>query len=213
VEKGDGPKFPAWTDEMAVVDYVSRAINCLLNDPDNIDQYGLAIDRLFDKLPSKVARAWLAQFVRAGIVSTEANQQVIAGIENEAVQAANEGNYFPLGCLTDPTHPLNSIMTPPIRTMLAPSTYALITEVLYGRRIKPKHRPRLTDTQRRAQNPIHDAADAVPMVESLLRQWYPEQTAGAIHERALHVVAYSHKVPLERLIGYLRRSKADRRRL
>jgi hypothetical protein len=103
-------------------------------------------------------------------------------------------------------------MAPALRTALAPSTYALIADILSGRRKRPKRRPRLSEHERRMMNPIHNAADEVPGIQRILRAWYPQQTEKQIYDRALYVVASRHQVKLEALDAYLKRSKGDHRR-
>jgi hypothetical protein len=45
----------------------------------------------------------------------------------------------------------------------------------------------------------------------MLRAWYPDRTAKDIYDRALYVVASRHRVPLEALDTYLKRSQGDHR--
>jgi hypothetical protein len=199
VAKREVAKPPNWKDQRALVDYVTQAINDLLdvtNDWDKLcAEYGL------EKWP----------FYNESYVPRILTWDVL---ESEAVEAAEGGNYGPLAKLLDSTHPLNHPeINPPIRASLAPSTYALIANILSGRRKKPAHRPKLTEIERRAINPIHGAADEVPKVERMLRAWYPEQTAKQIYDRALYVVSCRHKMKSETLATHLRRSKGDHRRL
>ena len=41
-------------------------------------------------------------------------------------------------------------------------------------------------------NPIHDAADEVPVVESILREFYPDRDRRQIRDRALQIPARRH---------------------
>jgi hypothetical protein len=206
------PKPPGWKDEIALVDYVSQAITDLLDDRGNIGKYGLAGWPFRQKIPPKVAAAWLAEAIEANLVKLDLPRG--HPIESDAVDAAVEGgNYAPLAWLLNSRHPLNDLrMKPPLRTALAPSTYDLIADILSGRRERPKHRPRLTEFERRAINPIHDAADEVTVVRRMLRAWYPEQEPKQIYDRALSIVARRHKVKSETLNFHLKRPKSDRRR-
>ena len=200
-------KPPAWKDEAALVDYVNQAINALLSDPGRSGaEYGVPA------LPRSVAANWVAKAIET--LPVKLNLATFQFVENEAVDAAVKGgNYMPLAWLLDPTHPLNDQrMKPALCTALAPSTYALIADILSGRRKRPKHRPRLSEHERRMINPIHDAVDEVPGVEGMLRAWYPGQTAKQIYDRALYVVATRHEVKLEALDAYLKRPKSDHRR-
>ena len=186
---------PRWDDTDDLAGFVRRVIDdlfCYENPDQAMIEYGL--------------KQWPYPDRGRGVVTWKM-------LEREAVEAAQGGNFGPLFDLLDPNHPLNHPdIDPPICKSLALSTYALIREIGSGRR-KRAHRPKLTEMQRRAQSPVHDAAEEVPVVEGLLRSWYPDRTASAVHDRALCVVAHNHKVPLETLTGYVRRSKADRRRL
>jgi hypothetical protein len=192
VTKRDAPKLPRWKDETGLVAFVNQAIIDLLNDPEDISKYGL--------------KQWPFEDRGIGIVTWEM-------LESEAVDAAEGGNYAPLAKLFDPKHPLNHPdIKPPICASLTPKTYALVFDILSGRK-KPAHRPKLTDIERRAINPIHDAADEVPVVERMLHTWYPDQTANEIYNRTLYVVAHRHQVRPETLAAHLKRSRGDRRRL
>jgi hypothetical protein len=199
------PKPPAWTDEAALVDYVNQAIIHLINNPGS-EAYGVST------IPRSVAADWLAKAWET--IPVKLNLAHYRFVESEAVDAAVKGgNCTRLAWLLDPRHPLNGQgMEPALRTTLAPSTYALIAEILSGRRKRPKHRPRLSEHERRMINPIHDAADEVAGVQCFLRSWYPEQTEKQIYDRALYVIASRHQVKLETLDIYLKRSKGDHRR-
>ena len=163
-------------------------------------------------LPGSVVADWLAKAMEHTLVKF--GLETYQFIESEAVDAAEqEGNYKPLAWLLDPKNPLNNQrMEPALCSTLAPTTYALIADIVSGRRKRPKHRPRLTERERRKDNPIHDAADEVPGVKGMLRAWYPDQTATQIHDRALYVVAERHQVNLEELDAYLKRPTGDHRR-
>jgi hypothetical protein len=201
------PKPPAWKDEAALVEYVNQAITALLSDPGISGvEYGVPA------LPRSIAADWLAKAMEYKPVKF--GLETYRFIESEAVdEAVKNGNYKPLAWLLDPKNPLNNQrMEPALRTTLAPTTYALIAEIVSGLRKRPKHRPRLTEYERRMINPVHDAADEVPGVEGMLRAWYPDQTAKHIYDRALFVVASRYRVRLEALDAYLKRSKGDHRR-
>lgn len=135
--------LPDWKDEDALVDYVKQVISDLLLGPDpegSKCKYGV----------------WPFEF-HSGIKTWDM-------LESEAVAAAEGGNYAPLAELLDSRHPLNNHQNkPPICSALKPSTYALIGDILSGRRKKPG-RPKLTEFQRRMINPIHNAADDVHVV-------------------------------------------------
>jgi hypothetical protein len=201
------PKPPAWKDDTALVDYVNEAITALLSDP------GISgAEYEVPAIPRSIAADWLVKAMEYKPVKF--GLETYRFIESEAVDAAIKGgNYKPLAWLLDPKNPLNNQrMEPALRSTLAPTTLALIADIVSGRRKRPKRRPRQTERERRVNNPIHDAADEVPGVEGMLRKWYPDQTAKDVYDRALYVVASRHRVNLEALNTYLERSKGDHRR-
>lgn len=201
------PNPPAWKDEAALVEYVNEAFTALLRDP------GISgAEYRVPALPRSVAAEWMAKVMEHRPVKF--GLETYRFIESEAVDAAEkEGNYKPLAWLVDPKNPLNNQrMEPSLRSTLAPTTHALIADVVSGRRKRPKRRPRLTERERRMNNPIHDAADDVRGVEGMLRAWYPDQTATQIHDRALYVAANRHRVNIEELDAYLKRPTGDHRR-
>jgi hypothetical protein len=50
-------------------------------------------------------------------------------------------------------------------------------------------RPKMTLEQRRAQNPIHDAAAIFPEVVIELQNAFPEKTTAVVRDRALYITA------------------------
>jgi hypothetical protein len=191
--KRDVAKPPNWKDVDGLVDYVTQAINDLLevnNDWDKLcAEYGLASYPLYSESYTRHFLTW-DTYVRER--------------EREAIDIAEHGKFVPLAEL---------LLDRSIRASLQQSTFALIADILCGRKRKPAHRPKQTEIERRANNPIHDAADEVPAVQRMLRAWYPEQTKNQIYDRALSVVARRHDMRSEALATHLKRSKTDRRRL
>jgi hypothetical protein len=133
------------------------------------------------------------------------------GPEKAAVQAALCGN---IGLLND-------LVQRSLEGRLSPDTCALVGEFFTGKRnphtgkLKGERGPRrkLAD-ERRATNPVHDAADAFPIVLELLRHAYPEQAQAALRDRALQITAdLNFRTDAEALNVHMRRSKNDRRRL
>jgi hypothetical protein len=185
---------PAWQHVSELVKFVTRAIDNFLNADNDWDklcaEYGL------EKWPfhsegrtgKLVIPTWVA-WVRER--------------ERKAVEMAEQGSFAALA----------ELLEPQIFAALAASTRALIKEIVAGRRKRPAHKPKLTESERRARYPIHDAADEVPAVERMLRAWYPQQDARQIHDRALLVIERRHELRAGALANYLKRSKRDRRRL
>jgi hypothetical protein len=72
----------------------------------------------------------------------------------------------------------------------------------------------MTAEERRAMNPVHDAADMVPEIADILRRFYPEQTPAQIHDRALSIAAGMKGVKSAETVKlHLNRAKNDRRRI
>jgi hypothetical protein len=130
----------------------------------------------------------------------------------DAVAKARDGNFELLADLLRPEHPMNLHLAKSIRETLPPEVWRLIADRLSGRLKVRRGRPRMTEEERRVLNPIHDAADDLPPIESILREAYPNQNAGQIHDRALHGVARHHEVSQDALENYVRRAKTDHRR-
>jgi hypothetical protein len=190
------PPVPRWDDETAVTDYVRRLI-----DQSRGSKYNNSRNRLFGRLlfNSLTRRVDLPRIIE---------------IESErAIAAAKQGNYLPLARLLESKHPLNDAhYRMELRRALPVKAYDLIGSILSGQLKRPTHRPKLTDEERRASTPVHNAADDFRVAKAVLPRLYPEQSPGQIHDRAVSVAAKMHKVGIETLRGYLKRSKSDRRR-
>lgn len=74
-------------------------------------------------------------------------------------------------------------------------------------------RPPMTEQQRRARYPVHDAAALALKIEAWLRESYPDQPAGEIRDLAIEVAARRKGVAEQTIINHLRRSKRDRHRI
>jgi hypothetical protein len=135
------------------------------------------------------------------------------GVEREAVAAFKRGNVKPLAALLRPDHPMNKypIKGRTLISTLAPSTWQLISDLLAGRRKGKRGRPRKTEEERRAINPVHDATDAVVVIEQILRKHYPEQDKQQIRDRALQIVEHRSGISQNTLAARLKRSKHDHR--
>jgi hypothetical protein len=155
--------------------------------------------------------------------------EIFRGMEREAVEAAVErGDTRPLKELLHPDNPMNSgePFGKRISRNLSPNTYDVIQEYSSGNRKRPTNRPRMSNEERRAKNPIYDAAKEVPRVAEILRESYPAKPESEIHDQAVHAVARHWLVPFrtidpkindegvrERLINFLKRRPDDPRRL
>jgi hypothetical protein len=129
-----------------VADWVSR----------EIDEADLEADRQFYTL------RW---DTHPGIPADE----VFRGMESNAVFEAERGNFGLLDYLMQPNHPWNKYFKTEAYTQFMSSTRQLISDRLTGRWKRPKNNPehkktghpRMTEDERRAMNPIHDAGDEV----------------------------------------------------
>jgi hypothetical protein len=119
-------------------------------------------------------------------------EEIVRGMEREAIEAARHRNKKPLQQLVSPDHPFNRspIGGKPIRDQLSDEAWRLLSAP------RGSGRPRMTPDQRRASNPVHDAAALVPVISDILRSAFPDQRN--FHDRAC---AYA-----ERLLGVKSRS-------
>ncbi len=134
----------------------------------------------------------------------------LSSAERDAVAEARHGNFRMLGFLLDPRNPLS----PAFRASLAPKTWALIAARLDGSFRGPVGRRKQTEEEKRAANPIHNAADMVLFIEEILRRHYPKQKKRDIRHRASCICQLDPKEVWENHIAnYLGRSKKNPRRL
>jgi len=157
-------------------------------------------------------------------------------LENEAYFYLEHGNPAAMVAILRSNHPANDpdFDVPPwdrenwhgavlptadpvgtIRSTLAPRTYELIADFLEGRirRTKEEGRPPATPDQRRAQTPVHDAKNWLPMIEAILSEAYPKQRYDHIHEQAIFIAARRHCISQKKFRNHLARPLSDRRRL
>jgi hypothetical protein len=124
--------------------------------------------------------------------------------EDEAIAAAKQGNFKLLGVLMNPPNHYGR----PKR--LSWEAEKLIAQYFQGtfKAQKPSgkntgkktRRPVMTEAQRRAKNPTHDAAKEVPIIENLLRQLCPGQRG--YRERAIDMAAYRAGIDRDRLANH-----------
>lgn len=93
-------------------------------------------------------------------------------------------------------------------------------------------RPKMSEQERRAKYPVHDAAEIVPDIKAVLKNQYPDQNAKDINDRACKIAAETvnlddndrwrpvlgsvrprSKATAEKVMKYLSRPKRDRRRI
>jgi hypothetical protein len=146
--------------------------------------------------------------LQEGFTTDDLVQQAIAG--------ARQGDQRQLRALLSPDLYWNK-GDQPLRNRIPDEGWRLLSEPP----VKPKRRPgrrKQTEHQRRAKNPVHDAADRVAAIEGVLQDLFPEQPRKDVFDRAC---AFA-----ERLAGmdnpasagtkvknYLNSSRTDRRRI
>ena len=175
--------LPKWTDEDGVVELVSEIVS------------------------REHARS--RRFIEMNVADGDEIDRFKAA-EEVAVAAARQG---------DPAV-LANLLRSENRDWLGRDAIELAIEFMTGRRIlgtgnpKGKRGPgKKTPEQRRAMNPIHDAASDALLIQYYLRHLYPEQSADEVRDRAVEFMAERAGVDPETLHNHLARSRKDRRRL
>ncbi len=120
-------------------------------------------------------------------------------MEREAIAAAQQGNFKLLGWLMDPPNQDLLSHRPP---RLSQEAEALIAARLQGTFKARRGKPKQTVARRRVDNPIHAAADEVPVIQNILRQHYPRQRG--VRDRAIGIAALRAGIEHERLAHHLR---------
>jgi hypothetical protein len=224
------PKLPKWIDEAAVADLVAAEMEELRSKVERLDAiHPGPLPPLSEDLEE----------VRALMVA-EANRGWPVEGQKEAVAAALRGDVAPLADLLRPDATIldmlesnlidvKTLSPSELRTFarrlcvrtLSPSTWSLIAQFLTGERslrtgrLKGERgRPTLSPEKRRAESPVHDAAEEVDAIRAILRRlYYPDQSSSQIRDRAMEITAQRNGVELDTLVNYLKRPRKDRRRL
>jgi hypothetical protein len=109
--------------------------------------------------------------------------------EREAFEAARQGDFRMLGWMLEQRMPLKR------------ESMALIAARLMGKlKVKPGAAKQAI-ARRRATNPVHNAADEVPAIQTILRQHYPKQRG--IRDRAIDIAAARAEIDRDRLAYHL----------
>jgi hypothetical protein len=189
-------RLPRWSDESAVARLVDE----------EIERAELEEERLFythyaPQLP--------------GVPESRIN----ASIERNAVAAAFRGDIAELAGLLDPEHPYNKHRKVPIRSRLSPETWQIIIQFLTGARslrsgrLKGERgRPKLSADERRAMNPVHDAADEFYAIKNILKRLYPKQPSDQIEYRAERIAQDRANITTS-IRNLLRRPRKGRHRV
>ena len=139
--------------------------------------------------------------------------------QREAMAAARAGNLTVLADL---------ILIPSWRARLPAEAWELIHSGLVGYRYvddewvapwpprRGRGRPPISDEERYRSNPVHAAAEQVPVIKSILRDYYPDQTTPQIRDRALTFAAARAGMktpdPAQTLADYMDHGGIKRRR-
>ena len=205
-DAGEHVKPPAWDDWDALVEYIARVLataGAILRA--GMVRRGEPLE-LADKL--RRARALPAQGRIGPRLDTPA--EINRMLEDQAVEAAQAGNFGPLALLLRSDHPMNKPeyeRTGPLTSNLSAETYELIANIMSGEQKRPKNRPPETDTEHRARNPKHDAADRVPGIERLLRNLYKGRGDKEIEGRAISIAAHLGRIDDETLRKFMAKHK------
>ena len=140
-------------------------------------------------------------------------------LQREAMAAARAGNLTELADL---------ILIPSWRARLPAEAWELIHSGLVGYRYvddewvapwpprRGRGRPPISDEERYRSNPVHAAAEQVPVIKSILRDYYPDQTTTQIRDRALTFAAARAGMktpdPAQTLADYMDHGGIKRRR-
>jgi hypothetical protein len=110
-------------------------------------------------------------------------------MEREAFEAARQGDFRMLGWMLDKHMPLTR------------ESMSLIAARLMGKLKAGPGAAKQAIARRRAANPVHNAADEVPAIQTILRQHYPKQRG--IRDRAIDIAAARAEIGRGRLAYHL----------
>jgi hypothetical protein len=193
---------PRWTDEDAVVKFVEEKL-----EEAELEEERLSNTHYRLQFEEGYKEGWIKPFPMPSFSNrplTEANQ--IKAAEQWAVDDAMGGGVRRLAELIAPV--TNADATPTINPAiqhLSPATFALIVEFLTGKRKLETGRmsraggggpgrPPMTPEERRAANPIHDAAEEFPHVKAILKQHWPEQNSERIEHRTETILQKRYEI-------------------
>ena len=120
--------------------------------------------------------------------------EVLASMECEAIEAAEDGNLEPLGALIE--NPLFKDYG-----VLRPKAMAIISAKLRGT-FKPRRGPHKQSRWQRDLNPARGAAEEVKQIVAVLREHYPKEKGH--RDRAIGIAAARAGITRQKLETYLR---------
>jgi hypothetical protein len=150
------------------------------------------------------------------LIDMEISEQADYVREEEALAAAQRGDLRPLVNLIRPW----GAEINPIVKFLNPPTWQIISEFLTGernlktgRRRGEPGRPVQSVEQRRAQNPVHRAADEARVIIAILKRHYPNRSRDDVEYLAAKIAAERNGAQLRPLLRHLGRAASDPRRI
>jgi hypothetical protein len=188
---GDLPPPPKWDAEEKVAAWAYRMLRALENESER-----------------EHAERYDGSHVAGGIPVSA----IYAHLEREAVERAEVGDFGPLAELLRPEHPMNRYpIGKSLRNRLSPATWHLIVRKLAtGQPRRNKGGQKKTPEERRASTRTHDAAEEVLLLDAVLRNAYPAQSAEQIRTAACNAVAPRWGVRANTLANYFKRGEERR---
>jgi hypothetical protein len=178
-------RLPRWSDEKAVAKKVA----------DEIEEGRSEIEFLWANYPNGKFPLPKHLWALNELIQDEWARGWPIDDEEGAVAAALRGDTEPLAELlrprvNPPEFKIPDAVNSAIKT-LSPATWSIIADLLTGK-LNPRTgrgkgqpgRPRMSREERRARNPVHDAADEFLVIKSILRHQYPRQSVAQINLRA-----------------------------
>jgi hypothetical protein len=206
---------PPWQNEQAVAAFVAAELEELRSE----------IDRLAWTRPWFVPTEPPDLVAMAALVTME-NRMVVylPDREREAIGAALRGDLEPLVDLIRPLHHPPEFHFPdainPAVKHLSPDTWEIVAQFLTGernlktgRRRGEPGRPVQSVEQRRADNPVHRAADEFRVIFIILKRHFPNRSRNEIEYRGAKIAAERNGARHETLLRHLARSARDPRRI
>lgn len=205
-------KPPSWNDESAVARLVAA----------ELEELRLEVDRwAWTSPPWESFPTEPEDLVEMGKL-VERENRMPQDPEEHACEAALRGDLMPLIDLLTPDIfediGINEVNRK-IR-FLKPATWTLVVEFLAGKRNLrtgrlrgEPGRPAMAEEMRRKHNPVHDAADELPVIAAILTRLYPAVAKKAVKERAIAIAAGRKGAAPEILTRHLSRPRSDRRRI
>jgi hypothetical protein len=201
-------KPPSWNDESAVAKLVAA----------ELEELRLEVDRLAWTTSPWEFPTEPQDLVEMGKLVERENR--MPDEEEQACEAALRGDLMPLVNLLTPEIFVGINLANVKIPHLKPSTWTLVGEFLAGKRNLctgrlqgAPGRPAMAEETRRKLNPVHGAADEVPVIAAILTRRYPAVAKKAVKQRAIAIAAGRKGADPDILTRHLSRPGSDRRRI